>query len=302
MRTPEERPETQLIRLSDKRQIAYCEYGDPQGRPVFYFHGTPGSRYEPLFGDRVGQEQGYRIIALDRPGMGRSDYVKGRRLLDWPQDVTDVAKQLGFSHFGLIGVSGGGPYVLACSYAIPEQIEFSIIMGSWGPVAAEPSLWEETAPLDRFLGGLSRTTPWVFYVPFWFLGFAAQRTSPQNFMRLLESSMSAADKQLSANEEIAQFFADDTTEAFRQGVRGPADDAIILYGDWGFSVEEIEIEVHLFHGKEDRFAPYGFATYFDEKIPRTRLHSYPGQGHLFLVQLFDDVFQQINALPNHDAN
>ncbi len=295
VKTVKHKPETQLIRLSDQRQIAYCEYGDPQGKPVFYFHGTPGSRYEPFFGDQAAQAQGYRIIALDRPGMGRSDYVKGRRLLDWPQDVQDVAQQLGFSRFGVMGMSGGGPYVLACSYAIPEHLEFSILMGSWGPVAAEPSLWQEMAPLDRFFGQLSRTVPWVFYVPFGFLGVAAKRLSPHRFMRMLESSMSSTDQQLLADQEMAQFFADDVAEGFRQGFRGPADDAILLYRDWEFRVEEIEIEVHLFHGQEDRFAPYRFAEYFDEKISRTRLHNYPGEGHLFFMKSLGDVFQQINV-------
>ncbi|MEM8672851.1 MAG: alpha/beta hydrolase [Cyanobacteria bacterium P01_G01_bin.67] len=294
MKIPGHQPETQYVRVGEQRQIAYCEYGEPPGKPVFYFHGTPGSRYEPLFGDRAGKEYGYRIIALDRPGLGRSDYVKGRRLLDWSQDVKEVAKQLGIGKFGVIGASGGGAYALACSYAIPELLEFSVLMGSWAPVATEPQLWHEMAPLDRFFAKLSQSVPSIFYVPFSFLGYAVKKMSPQNFMKLLESSMSAADKQLIADEEVAQFYADDIAEAFRQGVRGAADDAIILYGEWGFAVEEIEIEVHLFHGEEDRFASYSYALYFDEKIPRTKLYSYPREGHLFIVRLFEEVFRHVS--------
>lgn len=294
MKIPEHKPQTKYVQVDDKRRVAYCECGDPQGKPVFYFHGTPGSRYEPSFGDQAGKEYGYRIIALDRPGIGLSDYLKGRRLLDWPQDVKEVAKQLGVRKFGVIGASGGGAYTLACSYAIPEQLEFSVVMGSWGPVAAEPKLWEEMAPLDRFFGKLSGRSPWIFYLPFSFLGYAAKRMSPQGFMKSLESSMSEADKRLAADEEVAQFYADDIAEAFRQGVRGPADDAIILYREWGFKVEEIEIEVQLFHGEEDRFAPYSYALYFDEKIPQTKLYGYPREGHLFIIKLFSEVFKQIS--------
>lgn len=32
------------IRLSDARRLAYAEYGDPLGTPLFLFHGLPGSR------------------------------------------------------------------------------------------------------------------------------------------------------------------------------------------------------------------------------------------------------------------
>ena len=293
MKIPIHKPETKYVRVGNERQIAYCEYGDPLGKPVFYFHGTPGSRYEPSFGDQAGKDYGYRIIALDRPGIGRSDYVKARRLLDWTQDVKAVAKQLDVRKFGVIGASGGGAYALACSYAIPEQLEFSVLMGSWGPVATEPKLREEMAPLDRFFAQLSNSVPWVFYAPFSLLGYAAKRMSPQGFMKVIESSMSVADKQLIADEAVAQFYADDIAEGFRQGVRGPADDAIILYGEWGFDVAEISVEVHLFHGEEDRFAPYSYAMYFDEQIPQTKLYGYPREGHLFIAQLFDEVFKQI---------
>ena len=289
------KPETQFALVDEAgRRIAYCEYGDPEGIPVFYFHGTPGSRYEPALGDLAGKEQAYRIIALDRPGIGLSSYQPGRRLLDWPQDVTAVADYLGIEEFGVIGASGGGPYVLACSYAMPEQLLFSVIMGSWGPVGMEPMLWEQMAPLDQFFGRVSQQMPWVFRVPFSLFGYAARWMSPQLFMKSIESSMSTADKQLVKDKDVAQFFADDMKEAFRQGVKGPADDAIILYGGWGFDVAEIEVEVHIFHGQEDRFAPFSYATYFHETIPQTRLYPFPGQGHLFLLNLFAEVFEQVS--------
>jgi pimeloyl-ACP methyl ester carboxylesterase len=174
--------ETRYIQFRNNRRISYCEYGDLKGKPVFYFHGTPGSRYEPEFGDRPGKEHGYPIIpiiAVDRLGMGQSDHVSGRKLLDWPQDVIEAAKHLEIERFGVIGLSGWGPYALACSYAIPDRLEFSVLMGSWGPVAEEPSLWNETAPLDRFLGKLSRSVPWAFYAPFSFLGYAAKKMPRQ---------------------------------------------------------------------------------------------------------------------------
>ncbi len=32
------------IKLKDGRMLGYSEYGAPDGKPVFYFHGHPGSR------------------------------------------------------------------------------------------------------------------------------------------------------------------------------------------------------------------------------------------------------------------
>jgi pimeloyl-ACP methyl ester carboxylesterase len=286
--------ETRYLHLSDGRQISYCEYGDPKGKPVFYFHGTPGSRYEAAFSHQAGQAYGYRIIALDRPGIGQSDYVGGRRLLDWPKDVDEIAAQLGIDSFGVIGVSGGGPYALACGYAMAERLDFTVLMGSWGPVAEEPALWHAMAPLDRFFGKLSNVAPWAFYAPFSLIGYAAKKLSPQKFVKSLASSMSEADKALVSDETMARFFADDVQEAFRQGVRGPADDAIILYGVWGFDVEAIATKVELYHGEEDKFAPLRYALYLDKTLPHSTLRRYPREGHLFVMKLFGEVFEQVS--------
>lgn len=285
--------DTAYLKLEDGRQICYNEYGDSNGRPVFYFHGTPGSRHEPTYGHAAAQEYGYRIIAPDRPGFGGSDYYKGRQLLDWPRDVLEMAKLLGIEHFGTTGASGGGPFVLACAYAIPERLDFAAVMGSWAPVAEEPKLWMQMAPMDRFFGRLSGTLPWLFYLPFSFFGFAARRFSPQGFMKSIESSMSAADRAFAQEEGMAEFYAADIREAFRQGTRGPADDAIILYQNWGFRLDEISILVHVFHGEDDNFAPISFGQYLVDHLPQARMYNYPGQGHLFLLRIFGDVFKNV---------
>ncbi len=60
------------ITLSDGRALAYAEYGDPRGTPVFFFHGTPGSRrFHPP--DEITKKSGVRLICTDRPGYGQFD-------------------------------------------------------------------------------------------------------------------------------------------------------------------------------------------------------------------------------------
>jgi pimeloyl-ACP methyl ester carboxylesterase len=149
----------QYILLTDSRRLAYCDYGPLTGFPVFYFHGTPGSRLEAQLADQAARQHDIRLLALDRPGIGRSDLQPGRKLLDWPQDMAATADQLGLDRFGVIGFSGGGPYALACAYALPERLNFVALVGSWAPVAAESELWAAMAPLDRFFGRLSRRAP-----------------------------------------------------------------------------------------------------------------------------------------------
>src|SRR5688572_7771596 len=102
------------VRLRDGRTLAYAEYGTPQGRPLFWFHGTPGSRLQYIeFPESA--DLGLRVIAVDRPGCGLSDRKAGRTVAEWPADVAELADALGVDRYYVAGASGGGPYSLACA-------------------------------------------------------------------------------------------------------------------------------------------------------------------------------------------
>lgn len=58
----------QSIHVANGRALAYEEFGAAEGRPVLYFHGTPGSRLKVLLLAEEAQRLGLRLIALDRPG------------------------------------------------------------------------------------------------------------------------------------------------------------------------------------------------------------------------------------------
>jgi pimeloyl-ACP methyl ester carboxylesterase len=87
----------QQIELRGGRMLGYAEYGAPEGVPVFYFHGFSGSRLDYLLADSgdAARETNARIIAADRPGTGLSAFKRSRQILDWPDDVIELADLLG---------------------------------------------------------------------------------------------------------------------------------------------------------------------------------------------------------------
>jgi pimeloyl-ACP methyl ester carboxylesterase len=103
------------IQLPDGRLLGYAESGAPAGRAVLYFHGHPGARLEAGFLADPATRANVRLIGVDRPGMGLSTYQPGRRLLDWPADIAALADALAIERFAVVGLSGGGPYALACA-------------------------------------------------------------------------------------------------------------------------------------------------------------------------------------------
>jgi len=114
------------IHLHDGRTLGYAEYGRADGKALFYFHGHPGARLEARFLAEQAAQTGIRLIGVDRPGMGQSSFQTGRRLLDWPDDVAELADSLQLDRFAVVGFSGGGPYALACAYKISHRLTICI--------------------------------------------------------------------------------------------------------------------------------------------------------------------------------
>ena len=85
------------------------EAGDPGGRPLVYFHGTPSCRLEPAFADRPAAELGVRLVSFDRPGYGESPPVRFS-LGSVARDTAVVADALGIDRFATHGQSDGGPF------------------------------------------------------------------------------------------------------------------------------------------------------------------------------------------------
>ncbi|MFC6736107.1 alpha/beta fold hydrolase, partial [Halolamina salina] len=88
-------PHTTTCSTAENRQLAYAEYGDPDGVPVLFLHGTPGSRrLGELFADDA-EERGVRLLAPDRPGYGRSEPWLDRSVADAGTAVADLVDDAG---------------------------------------------------------------------------------------------------------------------------------------------------------------------------------------------------------------
>jgi pimeloyl-ACP methyl ester carboxylesterase len=107
--------ENEIFKLPDGRDLGYAKYGNPNGKPVLFFHGIPGSRLQRNPDLTALQELSICVYALDRPGTGLSTHQKDRQLLDWAEDVRAFVDGLRIEKFAVIGISSGGPYTRACA-------------------------------------------------------------------------------------------------------------------------------------------------------------------------------------------
>ncbi|TXT58040.1 MAG: hypothetical protein BAJALOKI2v1_460001 [Promethearchaeota archaeon] len=287
-----EESEDKIIKVSDGRKISYLDLGTKEGIPTFFFHGSPGSRYEGLFSEGGASKHNFRILSLDRPGFGKSDFKSKYSLLDYNNDIMEIADSLGFDKFGVIGISGGGTSVLSAAYDIPERLLFAVDLCGWAPVY-KTGLAEYMAPLDKFFSKIARFSPKLFRLPFSYLGKKAKSEDKQEFLDLIKSSFGDADLEIIKDEEIAEFFVRDMKEAFSQGSKGPSWDAVIRYREWGFKLEDIDFKIHIFHGTEDKFVPMPFVEYKKEHLEDWEYTEYEDQGHLYILTKLNEILGKL---------
>lgn len=268
------------IKLSDGRTLGFESLGDPDGSPLFFFHGTPGSRLVLAQDDLMAQIPGVRLILPERPGYGISDPQPSRTLLDWPTDVAQLADHLGLDTFAVAGVSGGGPHALACAYHLGDRVRRTLAISSPSPANFKGAT-EGMATGNRLGLFLGKYAPWLVR---WLIrsNASAFAKDPQTVIDAMAKQMAPADQALMETALVRDAVIRDFAEAFRQGSGGHEVDGALAMSnqDWGFSLRQISVPVFLWHGEEDTLVTVNMAKHLAREIPGCTARIVPGAAHL----------------------
>ena len=276
----------QTLPLADGRKLGFAEYGDPDGKPLMFFHGGGGSRLLGELYDKAALRQGVRVIAPDRPGMGLSVPQPKRRLLDWPKDVVQLADSLGLGRFATLGFSAGAPHALACAATIPDRLSAVIVVGC--PVPGAPT------------AGLPLMNRLMLFAVGWSGRFFANAMSelvhdPVKSARKSARWLNAADQRLHTDPDVSRIVYEATREAIRGGTDGVAQDVTLSFRRWGFELGGVRSRVHLWHGEDDRMAPVAFGRYAAGRLPDCVATFCPGEGHMsILVNRMEEMLASAN--------
>jgi len=275
----------QTLCLSDGRQLGYAEFGDPQGSPAFHFHGFPGTRLTASLHAEDATAAGVRLIAPDRPGMGLSDFQRRRRIADWPHDVSELADALGIDRFAVLGVSGGGPYALACACEIPQRISLCGVISGMVPIDYAMQA-ENVKRTNVALFRMARRTPWLLRPVIWLaLGrISRNEEAMRKTLRSTLGELPTQDRELMEDASIEPIVVEDAMEVHRHGSKGCAYE-LKLYGrDWGLRLEDIACEdIRVWHGELDVNLPAEAMRKLVERIPNCKATFYPNEAHLSTI-------------------
>jgi pimeloyl-ACP methyl ester carboxylesterase len=290
------------IVLPDGRRLGFAEFGAPNGKPVFWFHGTPGARRQiPPEARRAAQQRGVRLIGIDRPGVGDSTphlYTSFRACAD---DIAAAADCLGLGRFGLIGLSGGGPYVLACAHALPERVVAGAVLGgvapALGPEAAPGGLVSLAVPFEPLLRTLHEPLGMMLTALVWVL----QPVSSPVF-NLFARLSPPGDRAVFSRPEMKAIFIDDLVHGSRWGLRAPVYDLLLFCRPWGFRLRDIRVPICFWHGDADHMVPLEHARHQVSLVPNATLRVRHGESHLGSLGAAEEVLDAILAFWAHGEN
>lgn len=227
------------IAVAPERRMAFSEWGPADGVPVLF---SPGAATSSSLGLAAGvvERAGVRFIAIDRPGLGRSDPSPRRTLLDTAADLRALAAGLGLQRPAIIGFSQGAPLALACA-AIGAVSATALVSGTdelAGPLRAL------LPPPVQGLVALSETDPPAAEATF--RGMMSAES-----MKAMLAGSPEVDRAVYLDPVFAAAFGTALDEGFAQGPDGYTRDTVLAMQRWPFDPAEIRAPVHLWYGRLD---------------------------------------------------
>lgn len=288
---PRRHCEVHSIELKDGRTLGFEDVGARDGLPVIYFHGFGSSRVIRHPDDAIAERLGVRLIAVDRPGIGASSVQRGRRMLDWPGDVAALADSLRLERFAVLGWSGGGPYALACAWALPDRVITAGVISGPAPLVGVGS----TAYLIRSHRAAARaagSAPWMIRLATWRWA-RQQRRDPARHLDEAVAKMIEADRVVVGDPHVRAMMLANTDEMYRQGGRGVYDEALVISRGWGFALDEIRVPVIIWHGDADPTVPVAMGHFLAGQVSTCRARFYPEEGHQLFVERWAEILSDL---------
>ena len=130
--------------IIDSTNVHYVETGKEENPTLFFVHGSPGSwdAYKDYLKDTLLLKK-YRMIAVDRPGFGYSDFGKSQNLYSQSKILLQLVEKLDNKKpVILIGHSYGGPIIVKMATLKPKLFSNLVLLaGAIDPNAEKPENW-----------------------------------------------------------------------------------------------------------------------------------------------------------------
>lgn len=263
------------ITAQDGTRIFYKDWGPKDAQPIVFHHGWPLSSDDWDNQMLFFLSQGYRVVAFDRRGHGRSDQTDtGNDMDTYAADTADLVKALDLRNAIHVGHStGGGVVARYVARVEPGRVAKAVLIGSVTPIMLQSAANPEGTPMAVFDGFRS----------------ALVSNRAQFFRDIPTGPFYGFNRE---GAEISQGLIDNW---WRQGMAGGAKaqyDSIQAFSETDFTddLQAIEIPVLILHGEDDQVVPIAASAHKAIKLlPNGTLKTYPDLSHGLFATHSDQV-------------
>lgn len=264
---------TQYLNYQSKR-LAYQVAGAPAGKPIFINYGLLGSVELPQ--DLIEQaiSANIKLIMLERPGYGSSDFIPMKSYLNWCEIVAQLLDELEVSEFGVIGISAGAPYAYALAHGLANRLTGGVYILNGVPNIQDKEVYAQYPNKAR-----------DFYDKIW---QASLEDITQEMKKALAKYTNFFFKLILPKQwKLA------INESLKNNGIGLGQTVKLQVSDWGFDLYALEKEVHLWHAKKDPQISFMAVKKMVQKMPNAKLHIQPKNDHEPSEQTLNELFELI---------
>ena len=288
------------VAVDGNRRIGFAEFGDPSGRAIFWLHGTPGARRQiPAEARMYAEQNGIRLIGVDRPGIGSSTPYQYDTVSDFAHDLHIIADVLGINRFAVIGLSGGGPYTLACAAAMPDRVVTAAVLGGVAPTRGPDAISGGAMTLGNIVAPILEVAGLpVRYAAVTLVKLVRPLATPALYAYAAVSP--EGDRRLLSRPEFQAMFLDDLLNGSRKQLSAPFADVVAFARPWGFRLDEVKVPVHWWHGDRDHIIPFAHGEHCVAGLPDAKLYVIHGESHLAGLGRAEEILRTVLAQWDRD--
>ena len=288
------------FRLRDGRDLGYSIIGKPEGKPILFFHGWPGTRLDVAYFTAEAKELGIKFISIDRPGCGLSSYQKGREMGDFKEDVVQLLENFEIPKISVLGFSTGGVYALDLANTYPERINnVGIVSGiPYYQLEYEKKDYTHLVTAMRIIPKIPVLGKLIARI-ITNIGLNKYKWNPEKEFAKSLRKLPEIDRKTWNSPNLKRWFLDEyIPDLLKSSRKGITQDLMLLMKSFSNPKErpsEIQekFPVHFWHGLSDDVVPATTSIQQTELYKDSDLVIFLGEGHKVIYTHFEEIIKKI---------
>lgn len=273
------KPVSKTIELQSGRVVSFFDFGDPIGDPILLHTGHMSSGILSAFIDDLARKNGFRVISINRPGIGESDFYDFD-LVSVADDSKQLMTALKLGKYIVVSLSAGVAFMFAICQE-NESVLLGVGLGVFGPFQ---KIEKEVTGLEKiYFNTKGVIIPSLFLSVFKFCPW---------LIDLIANSMLDGLPQMENRETMKEILRWDRKLALLKGMKPMIVEKNLLTLDWSELVKSANknIKYLFFHGQLDKSAPTSVLEWYKSILPKSNFVLYKNENHFAPLNHLQEIF------------